>query len=84
MQAQNHIKQKINSMRKKAQTLKPETVVYKYSKRATYILFKAAIDFQENSRDRTVSLIYLDHNSENGIMVKLNIYISLYIYPCQI
>ena len=37
-------------MRKKAQRLKRETVVDKYTKRATCIKFKAVIDFQENRR----------------------------------
>ena len=68
----------------KIKIFKRKTVVDNYSKGETYLLFKTAIGFQENWRYRTVSLRYLDHNNENGIIVKFNIYITLYIYPCQI
>ena len=74
----------INSMHNKDQKFKRKTAVDKYSKVATYIPFKSAIDFQGNIIYLTVSLIYLDHNNENGIIVKFKIYITLYIYPCQI
>ena len=40
----------VNSMHNKAQKFKCETVVYRYSKVATYIPFKCAIVFQENRR----------------------------------
>ena len=62
-------------MRNKAQKFKHETVVDKYSKGSTYIPFKAAIEFQYKIKYWTVSLIYLDHNNENGI--KFNRYIPL-------
>ena len=68
----------------KYQKFKRKTIVDHYSKVDTYIPFKAAIDFKGNSRDRTVSLIYLDHNNENFIIVKFYRYIPPYIYPCQI
>ena len=50
-------------MRNKDQKLKCETVADNYSKGETYIPFKAAINLQENIRDRTVSLRYLDNNN---------------------
>ena len=71
-------------MSNKAQKPKRENVVDKYSKGATYIPFKSEIDYQENSRYWTFSLRYLDHNNEDGIIIKFNRYIPLYIYPCQI
>ena len=71
-------------MRNKYQKIKRENVVDKYSKGATCILLKYDINFQGNSIDWNVSLRYLDHNDENGIIVKFNIYIPLYIYPYQL
>ena len=71
-------------MRNKAKKFKRETYVDKYSKRATCIKLKYAIGFQGESRYQTFGLRYLDHNNENSIIVKFNIYIPLYIYPCQI
>ena len=56
----------------------------KYSKRAMYIPFKAAIDFKENIIDWNISLIYLDHNNEHVIIIKCNIYNPLFIYPYRI
>ena len=67
----------VNSMCNKSQKSKRKTVVDTYSKGAIYIIFKAAIDFQENSRYRTISLRYLDNNNENDIIVKFNGYITL-------
>ena len=64
-------------MRNKDQKFKRKTVADKYSKGVTYITFKAAIDFQENSRYLTVNLRYLDNNNENGIIIKFNRYITL-------
>ena len=74
----------VNYMCNKAQRFKCKNVVDKYSKGETYIPFKVAIGFQEKSRDRTISLRYLDHNNETGIIDKFNRYSPLYIYPCQI
>ena len=71
-------------MHNKAQKFKCETVVDKYSKGAAYIPFKADIYFQENRRDWTVSLRYLDNNDKNPIIIKFKRYIPPYIYPCQI
>ena len=71
-------------MRNKFQKFTCRTVVDMYSKVATYITFKNAIYYQENSTYSTFNLRYLDHNNENGIIVKFNRYIPLYIYPCQI
>ena len=64
-------------MRNKDQKIKRETFVGEYSKGATYITSKAAIDFEENIRYWTVSLRYLDNNNKNGFIVKFNRYIPL-------
>ena len=49
----------------------------------TYVPFKTAISFQEDSRDKTVSVTQLDENNENGITLKYKRFIPLHIYPCQ-
>ena len=70
----------VNSMHNKYQKYKHKTFIDKYSKGAIYIPLKAAIDFQENGRDRTVSLRCLYHNNEDGIIINFNGNIPLYIY----
>ena len=55
----------------------------KYYNGSTYVPFKTAISFQEDTRDKTVSVIQLDENNRNGVTVKYRRYIPLHIYPCQ-
>ena len=74
----------VKSIRDKATQFKNETDIKPYTYGATFVPYKVAIALQECTRDRIISLRVLDHNNQNGIIVKFQRYIPLFIYPCQV
>jgi predicted GIY-YIG superfamily endonuclease len=75
----------VENMRNSAQHYALHFDYEKYYKGATYVPFHSAITFQEDNRDRTISITYdnQDNNQEQHVRTKFNRYWPKVIYPCQ-